>query len=54
MFNVRLVNGKVATEGESVAIDGEGEVTYTVACSKCFRMKTKKKFDHPEITYEHE
>ena len=34
--------------------DGEGEVTYTVACSKCFRMKTKKKFDHPEITYEHE
>ena len=52
MFNVRLIDGKVVTEGESVAIDGEGEVTYTVACSKCFRMKTRKKFDHPEITYE--
>ena len=52
MFNVRLLNGKVVTEGESVAIDGEDEITYTVACSKCFRMKTRKKFDHPEITYE--
>ena len=51
MFNVRLMDGKVVTEGESVAIDGEGEVSYTVACSKCFRMKTRKKFDHPEITY---
>lgn len=52
MFNVRLINGKVVTEGESVAIDGEGEITYTVACAKCFRMKTRKKFDHPEIIYE--
>ena len=52
MFNVRLVDGKVVTEGDSVAIDGEGDVTYTVACSKCFRMKTRKKFDHPEIKYE--
>ena len=52
MFNVRLVDGKVVTEGESVAIDGEGEVTYTVACAKCFRMKTRKKFDHPEEKYE--
>lgn len=52
MFNVRLVNGKVTTEGESVAIDGEGKVTYTVACSRCFRMKTRKKFDHPETVYE--
>lgn len=51
MFNVRLINGKVQTEGASVAIDGEGEVSYTVACSKCFKMKTKKKFDHPEIIY---
>ena len=51
MFNVRLINGRVVTEGESVAIDGEGEITYTVACSKCFRMKTRKKFDHPEIIY---
>jgi len=52
MFNVRLKDGKVVTEGESVAIDGEGKITYTVACSKCFRMKTRKKFDHPEIKYE--
>ena len=52
MFNVRLKDGKVQTEGESVAIDGEGKITYTVACSKCFRMKTRKKFDHPEIKYE--
>ena len=52
MFNVRLIDGKVVTEGESVAIDGEGKITYTVACSKCFRMKTKRKFDHPEIIYE--
>ena len=52
MFNVRLINGKVVTEGDSVAIDGVGEVTYTVACSKCFRMKTRKKFDHPEVKYE--
>ncbi len=52
MFNVRLIDGKVVTEGDSVAIDGEGQITYTVACSKCFRMKTRKKFDHPEIKYE--
>ena len=30
MFNVRLIDGKVQTEGDSVAIDGEGKVTYTV------------------------
>ena len=52
MFNVRLIDGKVVTEGESVAIDGEGQVSYTVACGKCFRMKTRKKFDHPETKYE--
>ena len=52
MFNVRLIDGKVQTEGESVAIDGVGEVSYTVACSKCFSMKTKHKFDHGEIKYE--
>lgn len=52
MFNVRLIDGKVVTEGESVAIDGEKNISYTVACSKCFRMKTRKKFDHPEIKYE--
>lgn len=44
MFNVRLIDGKVQTEGDSVAIDGEGEVTYTVACARCFRLKTHRKF----------
>lgn len=46
MFNVRIVDGKVQTEGESVAIDGEGKVTYTVACARCFRLKTHRKFDY--------
>ena len=45
MFNVRLIDGKVQTEGDSVAIDGEGKVTYTVACARCFRLKTHHKFD---------
>lgn len=44
MFNVRLIDGKVQTEGESVAIDGEGKVTYTVACARCFRLKTHQNF----------
>ena len=46
MFNVRMIDGKVQTEGESVAIDGEGKVTYTVACPRCFRLKTHRKFDN--------
>ena len=46
MFNVRLIDGKVQTEGDSVAIDGEEEVTYTVACARCFRLKTHRKFDN--------
>ena len=45
MFNVRLIDGKVQTEGDSVAIDGDGKVTYTVACARCFRLKTHRKFD---------
>ena len=48
MFNVRLIDGKVITEGESVAIDGVGKISYTVACSKCFRLKTRQKFDHED------
>lgn len=49
MFNVRLINGKVQTEGDSVAIDGEGKVTYTVACSRCFRLKTRKRFSDRDV-----
>ena len=48
MFNVRLIDGKVTTEGESVAIDGKNRISYTVACSKCFRLKTRHKFDYDE------
>ena len=50
MFNVRLIDGKVQTEGDSVAIDGEGKVTYTVACARCFRLKTHHKFDNDKET----
>ena len=46
MFNVRMIDGKVQTEGDSVAIDGEGKVEYTVACPRCFRLKTHRKFDN--------
>ena len=46
MFNIRLIDGKVQTKGDSVAIDGEGKVTYTVACGRCFRLKTHRKFDN--------
>ena len=46
MFNVRLIDGKVQTEGDSVAIDGEEKITYTVACARCFRLKTHRKFDN--------
>lgn len=46
MFNVRLVDGKVQTEGDSVAIDGEGKITYTAACARCFRLKTHRRFDN--------
>ena len=46
MFNIRLIDGKVQTKGDSVAIDGEGKVTYTVACARCFRLKTHRKFDN--------
>ena len=45
MFNIRLIDGKVQTEGDSVAIDGDGKVSYTVACARCFRLKTHRKFD---------
>ena len=46
MFNVRLIDGKVQTEGDSVAIDGEAKVTYTAACPRCFRLKTHRRFDN--------
>ena len=44
MFNVRLMDGRVTTTGDSVAIDGEGKITYTVACARCYRLKTRQNF----------
>lgn len=44
MFNIRLIDGKVQTEGDSVAIDGVGKVEYTVGCPRCFRLKTHTNF----------
>lgn len=36
MFNARQVNGVYVTEGEQVAIDGEGENTYSALCGECY------------------
>ncbi len=38
-FNARLVNGQYVFEGEQVAIDGQGEVSYTSLCKKCYRRE---------------
>ena len=42
--NVRFVDGKPVFEGEQVAIDGEGKVTYVSMCRKC-RKKLVKKYN---------
>ena len=42
MYNTRLVNGKYTFEGEQVAIDGEGEVTYDSLCPKCYFEEKEK------------
>ena len=34
-FNCRRVNGVFVFSGEQIAIDGEGEVTYTSLCGQC-------------------
>ena len=42
-FNCRKVNGHYVFEGEQVAIDGEGEVTYDSLCGTCYlEEKTKE------------
>lgn len=35
-FNTRRENGKFVFEGDQVAIDGEGDVTYSSLCGKCY------------------
>ena len=50
--NVRFVDGQVVFEGEQVAIDGCGEVTYVSMCRKCrkklLKERNKKKLDKNE------
>lgn len=43
MFNARIVNGKVTTDGNQVAIDGENSVTYQALCPHCYYKETKKR-----------
>lgn len=43
MFNARIVNGKVTTEGDQVAIDGENSVTYQALCPHCYYKEIRKK-----------
>ncbi len=38
-FQGRKVNGKFVTDGEDVAIDGVGDVTYEPLCGKCYLEK---------------
>lgn len=40
-FNCRQVNGKCVFEGDQVAIDGEGAVTYESLCGGCY-LKEKQ------------
>ncbi len=35
-FNTRLVDGMPTFSGDQVAIDGEGEITYTSLCGSCY------------------
>lgn len=41
-FNCRKINGKYVFEGEQVAIDGEGEVTYDSLCGTCYLQEKAK------------
>lgn len=38
-FNGRIVNGKFASSGEQVAIDGKDNIEYESLCGKCFLEK---------------
>jgi len=40
--NVRFINGNPVFEGEQIAIDGMGEVTYQSMCRKCRKKLVKK------------
>lgn len=36
MYNARKLNGQFVFDGEQIAIDGEGEVTYEALCPHCY------------------
>lgn len=38
-FNCRLIDGNFVFEGDQVAIDGEGDVTYNSLCGACFMQE---------------
>jgi thymidine kinase len=41
-FNTRKVNGKFVFEGNQVAIDGEGDITYESLCGVCYLEEREK------------
>ncbi len=43
-FNARMVDGEYVFDGDQVAIDGEGEVTYVSLCPKCY-YEVRDKFN---------
>lgn len=40
-INARVINGKVVTEGETVAIENQNNVNYIAMCYDCFSNKIK-------------
>lgn len=40
-FNTRKENGKFVFEGDQVAIDGEGDITYSSLCGLCYLTEMK-------------
>lgn len=45
-FNTRLVDGEYVFEGDQVAIDGQGDVTYNSLCGKCYLEEMAKSAPH--------
>ena len=41
IYNARFVNGDFTTEGEQVAIDLVGDITYESMCAKCYEEQKK-------------
>ena len=41
LFNARFINGEMVTEGDQVAIDGIGDITYESMCPKCYYNKKR-------------